>query len=241
MEQKSGSISVSIYDFNNSKLSSVVDNIILSGEADGIIIIGDENNNISSGLPIVWLGSCVSDIYDCVYTKYSDILDTLVKYLKDLGHTEIGFVGELLTVKTYTHFRNAMLSNGLPFSEDLCYTINKRFEEIGYDAADRIARLAKRPTAFVCAYDEIALALIYRLQLHGISVPEDISVVGINDIPFSSYSSKPLTTVGMSFEEQCRISVDILFDRIFGSTEPPKKVTIKHKLIIRDSAAKPKK
>ncbi|MDD6735861.1 MAG: LacI family DNA-binding transcriptional regulator [Clostridiales bacterium] len=240
VESRGGRISAYIYDFSKDKLGAGINSIVLGNEADGIIVIGDGSFEKAPSIPTVQIGKCSSGIVDCVYSDGAAVTDTVVEYLMRLGHTKIGYVGEFLTMKKYSFFKESLKKHRLPFCEDWCHTIDKRFEEVGYEAAERIYKSQNRPTAFVCAYDEVALALIYGLTNRGISVPEDISVVGVNDIPFSAYAAKPLTTVRMFYEKQCRMSVDILYDKIFGSSKEAQSIIVEHELVIRKTSDRAK-
>lgn len=235
-EQRGGRVSVYIYDFSNDKISHGIDSIVLSDEADGIVVIGGKVGDMPD-LPMVYLGETDDVRFDSVFHDNDAVMDTAVEHLMRLGHKKIGHVGETLTLGQLTEFRETLEKYGLPFHRDWCYIINKRFEEIGYEAAEKFAAQKDCPTALVCAYDEVALAMIYRLGKLGISVPEDVSVIGKNDIPFAAYSAKPLTTIRMDYEKQCRTCIDLLFDRIYGDDGPARNIKIEHKLVIRETTA----
>ena len=236
VERRGGRISVYIYDFSDDKISHGIDSIILSDEADGIVVIGGKVDGIPD-LPMVHIGETDDDRFDSVFHDSGAVMSTAVEYLQKLGHKKIGYVGEMLTLSQFAEFQSALKKHGLPFCRDWCYIIQKRFEEIGYEAAENFAAQNNRPTALVCAYDEVALAMIYRLGKLGVSVPGDVSVIGKNDIPFAAYSAKPLTTIHMDYEKQCRICVDLLFDKIYGSESHVRKIEIKHELIVRETTA----
>ena len=68
-------------------------------------------------------------------------------------------------------------------------------------------------------------------------MPEDISVVGLNDIPLAPYTRTSLTTVRFNYDEQAALAVDILYDKIYSENDSTEHLTVKHELIIRDSVA----
>lgn len=234
VEQRGGRISVYIYDFSDDKMSRGIDSIILSDEADGMVVIGGKINGMPD-LPMVYIGETEDDRFDRVFNDSDAVMNTAVEYLTKLGHRKIGYVGEMLTLDQLTEFRAALEKYNVPFCSDWCYIIHKRFEEIGYEAAENFAAQDNRPTALVCAYDEVALAMVYRLEKLGISVPADVSVIGKNDIPFAAYSAKPLTTIRLNYEKKCRICVDMLFDRIYGNDGAARNIEIKHELVVRET------
>ena len=115
------------------------------------------------------------------------------------------------------------------------YKIEKRFEAVGVEAAKKNISQKKRPTAIIAAYDEVAHSLIYELSRNGINVPDDISVMGINNIASSSFMQKPLTTIETFSKEQYKLAVDILFDKIHNDTKSVKHIIIEHKIIERET------
>ena len=101
--------------------------------------------------------------------------------------------------------------------------------------------LYPQPVLIIAAYDEIALGMIFELKRNGIRIPDDLSVVGIDDIPYASYSQPPLTTVRLYGEERYGMIVDMLYDKIYGDCDTIQHIAAETKLIIRESAAPPGK
>ena len=99
--------------------------------------------------------------------------------------------------------------------------------------------LDERPTALLAAYDEVALGAIHTFTRSGIRVPEDISIIGINDIPSASYASVPLTTIRTYAAEINSLGVKLLLDRIKDPERHiPQQVLVRCELIIRDTTAR---
>lgn len=234
LESRGAFLSVYIYDFDQEKLDRIIENITVGNRAEGIILFPPSPVVAEPSIPMIAIGEA-SGKCDTVSCDMSACFSDIIGYLKDLGHKDIAFVGERLTVSKEKAFKNALLNHGLEFKAENEYIINERFEDIGYAAADEMLKSASLPSAAVCAYDEIALALIKRLSENGVKVPQDISVVGINDIPMSAYSLIPLTTVRIFEKEQAQLAIKMLYEKIFGNSEAIRHVTIQHKLIERDS------
>ena len=108
--------------------------------------------------------------------------------------------------------------------------------DFGYEFAVGLERLPDY-TAIVAANDQVALGLIHGLHDRGIRVPEDLSVVGFDDTPFSRHSIPPLTTVRQPFEMLGTSVVDVLVAAIEGR-EIPQRTKIPPELIVRLSTAK---
>ncbi len=238
IESQGGQIAIYTDDFSKEKHNSIIENIVLRNSVDGIISVSGYDICSKLNVPIVTLSYKPENIlYDSVSIDVYAMINNGIKYLKSLGHNEIGFVGEPLTVSKYEHYKKALLENGLEYNEDFVYNINKRFEDIGTVAARKMIEKKAIPTAIMTAYDEIALALIHEFVENGIKVPKDVSVMGINDIPYSSYSQIPLTTMKNCIDEQCTLAVQLLYDKILGKDESIRHIQVNHELIIRNSTA----
>lgn len=240
--EKCGAItSVYVYDFDADKLSKILEAITVGNRADGVILYPTDGFTLSSNsLPVIGLSSA-SPLFDTVSCDVDEYFLKTVRYLKNLGHEKIAFVGERYTADKADAYRRALERLNLVFDENNVYIENERFEKIGYAAAEKMLKKSTLPTAVICAYDEIALALIHYLTEHGISVPKDVSVTGINDVPSAAYASVPLTTVRVYKNEQAKIAVKMLYDKIFGKSKSVKHVVVQNELIIRNSTAAPRK
>ena len=93
------------------------------------------------------------------------------------------------------------------------------------------------PTAVVAAYDEIAISAMFVLKKNGILVPNDISIIGINNIPYSEYCSTSLTTVESFSLEQCEAVVEALFEDIFHGISTTGYIKMKPRIVIRESVS----
>jgi len=229
-----------ITSFDKKQLGRIVDSIIDS-RIDGIISLTSSVPEKKSMPPTVLLLG-YSDCHDTVEIDYVSAIYEAVEYLHKLGHTEIGFVSEKHTDYKLRHFRESAARLGIQLTEKNIFVSKKRFEEIGYEAVEYYTKRKKLPTAILCAYDEIAMGAIHAFRLHGISVPEDISVIGINDIPYASYAEIPLTTISTVFGDASSTAVGMLCDRISGTeSKKPVHVLMKGELTVRSTTAPPKK
>lgn len=233
IEKRDALLSLYIYDFDKNKADKILESIILQGAADGVIMFSEPNLPVKPNIPIVIFSSSANKIYDSIGQNVHALIDDAVKFLAKLGHKKIGFVGELHTLKTSNEFKLAMTNNNLPLNDRFVYIENGRFEAIGIEASKKILSQEDRPTAILAAYDEVAMSLIHELSQNGINVPDDISVMGINNISSSAYAQIPLTTVDTFSEEQYKTAVELLFDKIINETTAVKHITIQHKIVAR--------
>ena len=89
------------------------------------------------------------------------------------------------------------------------------------------------------ASDYIALGMLSAAETHGIRVPEDLSVVGFDDIRFSQYVRPRLTTIRSPVERLAQMGVELLFERLAGTAGPARTEVLPVELIVRESAGPP--
>ena len=209
---------------------------------DGIILIGaPQEMDFSIDVPLVALqetNSC-----DCVFHDSADAINDAVRHLKENGHTEIAFIGEKKTVAKFNLFKDALRQNRLDLKKELVVTSDARFEQAGYTGMNKLFdRGGKLPTAIVAAYDYIALGVYRSINEHGYSVPDDFSVIGMDNIDVIENISPPMTSIGSNPRELCTVAADLMIKRIenryFTSTQH---IRIKDKLVKRQSVRNLKK
>ncbi|MBQ8551396.1 MAG: LacI family DNA-binding transcriptional regulator [Clostridia bacterium] len=232
--------SVYITNFDKRKTARTVSSIIDSG-IDGIISFEDLAS-VPALPPTVRFSAEPADHGDSIATDYASAIFEAVELLVKSGHTDIGFVGERLTGLKLELFKKAAAGLGIVPNEKNIFISRKRFEQIGYEAVEYYVSRKTLPTALLCAYDEVAMGAVHAFARHGIRVPEDISVIGINDIPFASYANTPLTTISTGDSGAARLAVSMLCERIGDPYRcKPRHVVLKCELVIRDSTADPRK
>jgi Transcriptional regulators len=161
-----------------------------------------------------------------------------VKYLIEIGHRRIGFISDTVTTKKrFEGYKNALEENNIEIDETLIEIRNGRSEEIGYQAGLKLLSKLNRPTAIFCVNDLIAIGLMRASFELNIKVPEQISIIGFDDIPVSRYLPIPLTTVSQPIKDIARESVGLLIDRIKNPEKPSITKKLKTNLIIRKSTS----
>ena len=206
---------------------------------DGIILISPDNEfenrlkDYELHIPVVVLAN------EEVSKKYDFInIDDMggIEYLKRMGHKQIGYLGETLTFQRLKYFRQAMEKHGLPVDESFIRVSPYRFEEAGYTAMNDMIESGSLRTAIYAAYDNIAIGALRALYGAGLKVPDDISIVGQDDILVSSYLKDRLTTINCHIEEQGSIVASILHTKILNPNfKAIQNVVISTELMLRDS------
>ena len=163
------------------------------------------------------------------------------KHLIDLGYESIGCVhggkGNLLGEIRKNGYSRALSENEIPFNSNLIYYLDQtksRFES-GNDLGKNFLKLKNRPKALFFYTDSAAMGFLQAIIEGGMQVPEDVAIVGFNDIEMAKYVNPPLTTIK---QDACKIgslAAEIVVNRIEGKEQANR--TILHpKLIVRDSS-----
>ena len=166
-----------------------------------------------------------------------------IRHLHDLGHRKIAHVtgpkGNVLTGVRRRGMTEERARLGLPARED--WIIRGDFSlESGRDAAIKILAMRDRPTAVFCAADMVAFGLIAGLQAGGVRVPQDISVVGFDDIDMSEYYVPALTTIRQDRVRLGRTAAARLLERLSGpASAAPVEELLPVELVVRASTAPP--
>ncbi|AGQ90553.1 HTH-type transcriptional repressor PurR [Vibrio parahaemolyticus] len=163
------------------------------------------------------------------------------KYLIDNGHTDIaclsGHFEKLACQERIAGFRRAMAEAKLPINED--WILEGNFEcDTAVLVADKITAMEKRPTAVFCFNDTMALGLMSRLQQNGIKVPDDVSVIGYDNIELAEYFSPPLTTIHQPKRRVGKNAFEILLERIKDKEHEKRVFEMQPEIVIRNTVKK---
>lgn len=236
---------IKVYNYNNYNFSSI-DSI------DGIVAIGKfldseiENfEKISSNIVFVD-SSPMESKFDCVVVDFEKAVVEVIDTFIDNGHNKIGYIGGIeyvgkehvaLGERREIVFKDYLLKCGM-LDLDQIY-VGTFVARSGYKLMTKaIDESENLPTAFFVANDSMAIGALRALHEHNLKVPEDVSIIGFNDIPTSKYIVPPLSSVRVHKEFMGEIAVNLLLERIVKNRKISKKVIVPTKLIIRDSSKK---
>jgi LacI family transcriptional regulator len=163
-----------------------------------------------------------------------------IEHLLTLGHERIVYVTSASHVFPTDERRagglNAVRKAGK--SEDVLREITVEHLNVahGRDAGERILGLRARPTAVFCANDLVALGVLQVLIRHGVGVPDDIALVGFDDIEFASAAAIPLTSVRLPRQLIGRTAADLLLEEVSGDPgHEHRRVVLQPELVVRAS------
>ncbi len=210
---------------------------------DGIVILGRYEQQLlhfftQNYKNVIYAGlNPMGNQYDQVVCDGSDISYTAVSYLANLGHTKIGYVGEQNNEVRFSGYKEALGKLGLSFLQK--NTANVRLSaDGGYKGANTLIHNRADISAIFCANDTTAIGVIHALKEKGFRIPEDISVISVDDIDTAQYLSPMLTTIHIPLEDLGKIAAKTLIDRINGGHRLPMRITLPFYIAKRDSCCK---
>ena len=220
-----------------------------SKQVDGILLLTSEiarevfeNEARMKSLQVVMACEYIEDAdWPLVMVNNREGAQHAVEYLVSLGHTKIATVmGPTFTPicnDRHQGYLDAMTKNSLELNSS--YLIEGDFTfQAGVNAGLQLMQLEDRPTAVFCQNDVMAIGLMSSVREQGFNVPEDISVVGFDDIEFSEYCEPALTTVHQPREQIGEQAMKLLMDRL-GHKKAIVNQTLPTQFIVRKSAGRP--
>lgn len=164
-----------------------------------------------------------------------------VEHLLDRGHRRIAFVGGPLSIgqvaDRYDGARAAWAAAGMPPADLTLLAVDSLTVASGRSAGERLAGIpsGRRPTAAFCANDLVALGLLQQATRAGLAVPDDLAIVGYDDIEFAAAAAVPLTSVRQSRHELGRAAAELVLDEATNPQHRHRQVVFTPELVARAS------
>ena len=215
---------------------------------DAVIFIGETSKEKLKFFKSLNENIICVDVYDTDnitdYIKFDmrNSVEIVLNYIFKLNHKKIGLlVGRNKVVKNLVDFREKyfkeiMIRNGLYREEYL--KVGDFSMESGYIMMKEILKLEDKPTAVFCGNDSIAMGAYKAIRENKLKIPEDISIIGFNDLKLSQYSIPPLTTIKIDTKLIAQETVNSLIELLEGKRDYHKKVFLPIELIERESCQK---
>lgn len=234
-----------VYDVSESQ-----DRAALQG-LTGIIVLGKHEEDEVSWLLSLEVPLVITDVlacpgaFDFVESDLEFAMAQLLDALHGAGYGRIAFIGGKASRHTTAPFGEKrcsayiawMESKGL-FDPALCLVDAMSFES-GYQLAQQVLAEKERPDVIITANDNMAIGAYRAVQELGLSVPNDVGIVGFNDIPAAQFLAPPLSTVRLHAERIGETAVELLLEQI-GGRDYFKKVSLSTEMIWRESCRSPK-
>ena len=225
---------------------------LMGRDVDGLIIANDGDVTpgviqkiTQAGVPIVLVENYQSFPIHSLIADNFTAGRVMTEYLIKLGHRRIGGIGgpskySSLSDRMRGH-QIALIENGIPIDPALQPPPVSGNPRKGYAQMQQLLALPEPPTAVFAVSDRAAFGAMDAIKDAGLRIPHDISVVGIDDVRDSAYSTPPLTTFSVPKYDLGRTSVIILHDLISAKAIPPSRTVLPGNLVERESAAAPRK
>jgi DNA-binding LacI/PurR family transcriptional regulator len=214
---------------------------------DGLIFspigLGDEDlADRPSKAPVVLLGERVhGHTFDHVVIDNISAARIAVQHLAGLGRRRIAAIGHQpdetrQTAQFRTRgYHEALAAAGLPAEERLMRPVQFFHRADGAAAMASLLALDDPPDAVFCYNDLLALGALREILRRGLRVPQDIALVGFDDIEDGRYATPSLTTISPDKAQIARLAVDLLLRRLDGDETPPVELSADYSLVVRES------
>lgn len=220
--------------------------LLSNKQVDGIIFVstGIPTNSLNFLLgehtPVVIVDRDLSDFEaDAVLTDHHMGGCQATQHLLALGHWRIGCISGPLdgtpSADRVNGYRKALEESGIPVDPELVLK-GDYHPRSGYEAASHLLKLDEPPTAIFACNDLMAMGVIRAVIEAGLSVPNDVSVVGFDNIDLTNYTTPPLTTVAQPIAEIAKQSTMLLLKRIADPKRSVERPKLSTELIVRQSS-----
>jgi DNA-binding LacI/PurR family transcriptional regulator len=181
----------------------------------------------------------------CILVDFKDAYARATRHLINLGHTRIGYVDDSgdteICQARLQGYRSVLAEAGIAYRPEL-YTVVPSDTHVygGFQAASNLLALPpnERPTAVLSFNDMFALGVMHAARAHGLHVPDDISVIGCDDVPMAAYANPPLTTISQPKYRIGKLAVSTLLKMCQDpSDQSGSFMLMESPLIIRESTA----
>lgn len=165
------------------------------------------------------------------------------EHLISLGHRDIAIITGPrdwnASVDRLAGYHSALLAAGLPIQRELVRESNFSIDG-GYRAASDLLALPRPPTAIFALNDNMATGALRAARERRLAVPDDLSIVGFDDVELASIAAPPLTTVSQPLQEMGRLAVTVLYRQLDGQPLDATRVELSTRLVVRQSSGPPR-
>jgi LacI family transcriptional regulator len=178
-----------------------------------------------------------TDFPAVISTNYQGVMEAM-RYIQSLGHRRIGFISGRpdlqSSIRRLDGYREGLTQAGIAFDPALVVA-GDFTKATAVDCAHHLLAIATPPTAIMAANDDTAFGVYEAAQTRNLRIPEDLSVVGFDNIVESAFVDPPLTTVDQSIERMGALAAEIVLKLIQGQTLESQLNKVPTRLVIRQS------
>lgn len=213
---------------------------------DGLIVLGTEFNEADVkafekvSIPVVIIDTNFDYIgLDFVDMNNMEATFQIIRHLVELGHQKIGLIKSPVECRNFKlreiGFKEALRYFGITFKEKYVFPVDSTFSGAYTDMLQLLKRATELPTALFSSNDIIAYGCIKAIKEANLKVPDDISIVGFDDLPMSALMDPPLTTMKVSKRQIGKTAMRLMIDKLKRDVTVPIKISISGELVRRQS------
>lgn len=219
--------------------------VLSKKQVDGIIFVaaGDQADSLDfllrRNMPVVMIDRDVPNVeVDAVLTDHQLGGFLATRHLLDLGHNRIACIAGPSSItpsaERITGYRNALEEAGIPYDENLIIRGDYHAQS-GMEITHSVLKMNPRPTAIFALNDLMALGALRAAAEVDCSVPDDLAVVGYDDLEIARFTNPPLTTISQPKKAIGAQAINLLVDRISNKSRPPSRLVLPPELVVRRS------
>jgi len=220
--------------------------MIGNSACDGIILLATEMDEedlrpfLGIGIPLVLLDSYFESVpLDAVVINNVQGVCEAVRHMIDKGHRSIGYLHSRIPINNFRERHEGVLKAlsgaGMELKEENIYLLEPSIEGAAQTMQEQLAEKRPLPSAFFADNDLVAIGAARALKEAGYRIPEDVPVVGFDDMPVACVMDPPLTTINVPKERLGMLAVERLLSQIVHPTEEFIKIAVGTKLVKRQS------
>jgi Transcriptional regulators len=219
---------------------------ILSDHTSGILLLAteltaeDAKAFKNASAPLVMLDGWFEEMtFDTVLINNTDSVYNAVKYLVQKGHRKIGYLASNVRIRNFYYremgYKRALENSSIPLNPAYTVELPPTMDGAYKSMLEYLDKKPELPTAFFADNDIIAFGAMKALKQNGYKIPNDISIIGFDDMPFCEISSPSLTTIRVFKQEMGQTAVKRLIDKMKSDSNISTKIQICTEFIERDS------
>ncbi len=232
--------------YQDPAISDEIEALVRHGNADGLILTPPLSDDISLlekleelKTPNVRIGAVEPRKGSAmVTTNDRDAVADLTRYLASLGHTRIGFIighpDHKAVANRYLGYQDGLKSSGIELNKELVIQGNNSFKS-GEECARKLLLRKERPSAIIASNDDMATGVLRVAHEMKLSMPDDLSVAGFDDIPMASQVWPSLTTVRQPVKSMGERATSLLLDQLHSQPAAVQSTSIDSFLVLRES------
>lgn len=214
--------------------------LITDNHVDGVAVLGRCDKQLLKFLKqyfnyVVYTGlNNLEAKYDQIICDGYQATITAIDHLAKLGHKKIAYVGETVNEQRYDGYCAALEQHAIPLQKQYVSNVTLSSEG-GYRGTAELLAKGCDATAFFCPNDVTAIGAMRAIKERGLSIPDDVSIISIDDIDTAQYLTPMLTTIHIPVDEMGQMAAKILIDRIEGGHSLPIKINLPYYIANRES------